>query len=522
MRWRLRLEEYEYTIEYKKGKENTVADALSRLHPLKITSNVPFHKIIKIVLPPDTRKDEDNSSDTKDPCNPQEILWLEYDNWKAQPTAAPLQITANRPHWTQLTTDLLGPYDEEQWLVKIHDLMALQKDKTTICFGISSGFEPIQITEIQLMLRFLMKHYPDKKLRFAQEPPREYNNDEKKQILFENHDNAQHLGENKTIERIKERHYWTNIDRDICEYIKKCDICQRNKLTRIRPREESIIPDTPQNPNDKIALDIIGPLVTTTKGNQFILSIQDCLTKYLLLIPLDNQRADSIINALIEHYVYVFSSPKHILTDQGQNFVCKLMESFEKAFKIKHIKTTSFHPQSNGALERTHGTVKDLLRTCIDEKKSEWDEHLNLICMAYNTSVHSGTGYTPFELTFGHKANLPSAIATTPSLTKNELFQLWKHRHQEYLANAKVIIETNKKRYKNEQDRKIRIKSLYNVGDLVLLHNEHKTHKLDSEWTGPYEVLEVHTPNYLLKINNKRTQLTHGNRIKLYNSNFSS
>ena len=111
------------------------------------------------------------------------------------------------------------------------------------------------------------------------------------------------------------------------------------------------------------------------------------LTKYFLLVPLDNQKAETIIDKLINHYIYIFSSPKHILTDQRQHFVCKLMESFEKAFKIKHIKTTSFHPQSNGSLKRTHGTVKDLIKTYIDERKDEWDEYLNLVYMSYNTST---------------------------------------------------------------------------------------------------------------------------------------
>ena len=88
-------------------------------------------------------------------------------------------------------------------------------------------------------------------------------------------------------------------------------------------------------------MDIIGPLPKTKDGYQYILLIQDALTKYLILIPLKNQRASTIIDELINHYIYLFSTPKSILTDQSQNFVCELMNEFEKAFKIKHIKTTS-------------------------------------------------------------------------------------------------------------------------------------------------------------------------------------
>lgn len=517
MRWRLRLEEYEYEIDYKKGKENVVADALSRLHPVQIIEDVPTKIKIKIIKPyGDIEKELPDIPDEEETVSPDEQLLRDYERWKTSPTAAPIKLTANRPHWTQLTYSLLGQYNEKTWINRLHDLMALQHDRPKIAFGIGDYMKPLHITSAQLMIRFLLKDYPGKPLLFAQYPNREYTAQEIKQILIENHDNSQHQGENKTIERIKSKHYWKNLETDVTNYIKHCDICQRNKLTRIRPKEEAVITDTPSEPNDKIALDIIGPLNLTKQGNQFILSIQDCLTKYLLLVPLADQKAESIINSLINHYIYIFSSPKHILTDQGQNFVCKLMETFEKAFKIKLIKTTSFHPQSNGSLERTHGTIKDLLRTNIDENKNEWDEHLNYITMAYNTSVHTGTGYTPFELTFGREANMPSAISLTPKLTQNELFKLWKNRHQEYLQNAKRIIQKNKERYKRDQDRKIRLKGIYNIGDLVLLHNDHKEHKLDKEWLGPYKILEVKTPNYLIQISDKKTLYTHGNRIKPY------
>ena len=71
------------------------------------------------------------------------------------------------------------------------------------------------------------------------------------------------------------------------------------------------------------------------------------------------------------------------------------------------------------------------------DKNNEWNENLNIICMGYNTSVHESTKLTPFELTFGHKVNLPSAIATTSSSTKNELINLWKIRHVKYINQAK-------------------------------------------------------------------------------------
>lgn len=123
-----------------------------------------------------------------------------------------------------------------------------------------------------------------------------------------------------------------------------------------------------------------------------------------------------------QSYIYIFSAPKTILTDQGQNFISELITKFDEAFKIKHIKTTNFHPRSNGSLERTHTVVKDLIYTSLrDNDDKEWDEILNVICLGYNTALHVGTEFIPFELTFGRKANLPSAIAKTTTLTCNDM-----------------------------------------------------------------------------------------------------
>lgn len=387
------IEEYEYEIEYKKGKDNVVADALSRLHPTKpvITSDIHIsptgqmtetipttdellqplspatEQMIKEII--DNKDDMSNidllnaltsdgseteTCDTNSIQHPQdEQLLNEYYAWKqGKDKVLHAKHTANREQFVQINKDMLGDFNDFRWFHNLNHLVELHSEDKTFRFGISSDFTKTEQLEIELMITFITRG-SDKNLFLAFGDIRNYTKQEKLEIIREAHngDYSMHLGENKTRERIKERHFWKSLDRDVEEFIKTCDICQKNKLTRIRPREEAIIPDTPLNPNDKIAMDLIGPFPKTKRGNTYILSIQDLLTKYLILIPMKDQRAESIINNLLEHYIYIFSSPKNILTDQGQNFVCKLMESFENAFKIKHVKTTSFHPQSNGSLE---------------------------------------------------------------------------------------------------------------------------------------------------------------------------
>ena len=99
-----------------------------------------------------------------------------------------------------------------------------------------------------------------------------------------------------------------------------------------------MIPDTPKDPDDKIAMDIFDPLPITNSENEYISNVQDQLTKYLMLIPLEKANSESIIEGLFDHFIYIFRAPKSILTDQRQNFVSELIQNFENFFRIKHIK----------------------------------------------------------------------------------------------------------------------------------------------------------------------------------------
>ena len=137
-------------------------------------------------------------------------------------------------------------------------------------------------------------------------------------------------------------------------------------------------------------------------------------TVYTVLIPLQNESSNSIIEALIDHYIYTFGVPKTILSDQGSNFLSELMTQFENALNIRHIKTTAFHPQSNGNIERMHSTLVNLIKTSIAENNKQWDENLKYINFAINTTTNQTTGHSPYELTFERTPNISSR--STPHL----------------------------------------------------------------------------------------------------------
>ena len=192
------------------------------------------------------------------------------------------------------------------------------------------------------------------------------------------------------------------------------------------------------------------------------------------------------------------------------------MQKYEEAFKIKHIKTTSFYPQANRSLERTHAVIKDMLRTTQAERNEERDEILDFCCLAYNTMVHEATGFTPFELTFEHKANLPSSISQNPKRTYEDEVLFRKKEWDSRLSRARDTLIKSKQRYKRDQERKIvKAQTIFRQVDNALIHNDHKTNKLDSEWLGLYVIEEVKTPYYKILID-RQIKKIHCNRLKLY------
>ncbi|CAK9824011.1 Retrovirus-related Pol polyprotein from transposon 412, partial [Anthophora retusa] len=224
-------------------------------------------------------------------------------------------------------------------------------------------------------------------------------------IIFENHTSAYagHKGVTKTYRRIREKYYWPQMETDVTNFVTSCRECQRNKLTRVKTRNPMVLTDTPGQAFDKIALDVVGPLPTTPSDHQYILTMQDLLTKYSIAVPLKTTSAAETADALVDHLICKFGTPKAILTDQGTNFVNALMRAVTRRFRIQHTKTAAFHPQTNGSLERSHLVLTEYLKQYINNK-NDWNNWLQCAMFSYNTSVHEGTLYTPHELIFGHKA----------------------------------------------------------------------------------------------------------------------
>ena len=123
-----------------------------------------------------------------------------------------------------------------------------------------------------------------------------------------------------------------------------------------------VVTDTPGTAFEKIALDIVGLMHFTSKGNKYILTMQCLLSKYCIRVQLPDATAKCTAKALVKRFVCVYGCPKVILTDQGKIFLINLMRILAKSLRIQQLKTTAFHPRTNGSLERSHHVLAEFLK----------------------------------------------------------------------------------------------------------------------------------------------------------------
>ena len=141
-------------------------------------------------------------------------------------------------------------------------------------------------------------------------------------------------------------------------------------------------------------------------GNKYILVAADYLTKWPEAWAIPDQEAKTIALKL-EELISRHGVPQILLTDQGKNFESKPIAELCDLLQIDKRRTTAYHPQCDGQVERFNITLTMMLSMYVEKNQKEWDHWLPQVLLAYRSSVHESTGATPFALLYGHEARLP-------------------------------------------------------------------------------------------------------------------
>ena len=334
-----------------------------------------------------------------------------------------------------------------------------------------------------------------------------------------------HLGKKKTTARVAQRFYWPTMHHDIAEFCRGCAECQ--KCRKFRSTRAPMVPlPIIREPFSRMAMDMVGPLPRSCSGNKYVLVVCDYATRYPEAIPLKNTDAETVAEDLLALFARV-GIPNEILTDQGSNFQSQLLRELYRLLHVDAIRTSPYHPQTDGLVERFNQTLKAMLKRTASEEGKDWDKLIPFLLFAYREVPQESTGYSPFELLYGRDVRGPLDV----------LKQAWESNQQhhrnvvsyvllqrEKMERMKEIVHSNLEKARSHQktwyDQNSRERS-FNPNDQVLVLLPMSASKLSAKWQGPYRVVERRGKvNYLVHMEDhrKKRRLFHVNMLRKWNT----
>ncbi|CAF1030452.1 unnamed protein product [Brachionus calyciflorus] len=220
---------------------------------------------------------------------------------------------------------------------------------------------------------------------------------------------------------------------------------------------------------------------------------------------------------LKEDLINIFGVPLAWLTDQGRNFESEVFSQFCRNYSIKKLRTTGYHPQCNGLVERTIKTIKQMLSTFVNQQHDNWDEVLSDVVFAYNKNIHSSTGFAPNEIVF--KKILPSSQDRRLEIETPEI----KVDENQLVKEVNNNLNKAQQAQKEQFDKKASNKMTFNVGDFVLLKNSRlrvgQVKSFEPKFNGPYVIKKVISDfNFeILNPQDDKTLVVHYDRLIKYN-----
>ena len=339
-----------------------------------------------------------------------------------------------------------------------------------------------------------------------------------------------HLGASAMLTALRIRYNIPFITEIVDKVVRTCDSCQFTKRepTTLQP----LHPIPRVEPGDVWALDFIGPLPKTQKGNQYILTAMDLGTDWTIAQAAPH-RSREVVVAMLRYVLTTHGKPLRILTDNGEEFTSYLVQNVLRRFGIEHQHTTPYHPQTNGRLEKFNDILtQTLARMTAPQQQNRWDEYLPDALLAHRAHTSSSTRTSPFLLTYGREPRLPSdrtydVVQRPPTDQEIEYLRQRRLEHLPDLsrfrqeANAKAALRLQKEA--DRRDEEYREQAL-GPGTLVKRKHEAGT-KLHPKWDGPFVIRAVTDKNvYQLQTRNGYVlrHLYNGERLRPYHPSSNS
>ena len=307
-----------------------------------------------------------------------------------------------------------------------------------------------------------------------------------------------HLGREKLKGALRERYYWPGMTRDVGKYVQNCLQCLARKGRPDTARMGDV--PIPHQPFEVVSIDTQGPLPRTLAGNQYILCFVDLCTGWPECYAVPDKSAETIIDRFVNDFIPRHSCPQKILTDNGTEFVNKLMKELTTKLGIHHITIAPYNPQANGKNERYHRTLNDML-SCVGDAEPEWDRALPQVLAAYRAAAQATTGFSPFFMVYGRRPVHPvdTYLAPRGRTYKDDPVAIMLRNLHRAFTMARDRTHEARERNRVRVDQKAKDVS-FEPGDQVLLLRHDRRNKLDPLFEPGYTIATKESPQrYLVR-----------------------
>ena len=225
-------------------------------------------------------------------------------------------------------------------------------------------------------------------------------------------------------------------------WAKSCPDCNTKKTPRTLSRASLPIPV--EGPFDRLA-DVLGPFPPTDSGNHYIVCFSDYLTRWPEPFQVSRADAKTVAHILVDEILARHGAPRTLLSDQGANFLSKIVPETCALINTRKTNTTAYHPMTDGLIECFQGTLAQSLSMYVSANQKDWDVYIPIVLFAYRTSPSATTGESLFYLLYGRQPRLPINVSLIP---REELSQdVSTHRAQlvERLKDLQRFTETSQR-----------------------------------------------------------------------------
>ncbi|MDD9361374.1 MAG: DDE-type integrase/transposase/recombinase, partial [Anaplasma sp.] len=290
-----------------------------------------------------------------------------------------------------------------------------------------------------------------------------------------------HQGIVRTISIVRDRYWWPRMDEYIKYKVQHCTVCNStDKAVKTAPAPLQPV-QFPEQPWDKLGLDIVGPIDKAPPSQRFFIVLVDYHSKW----PEAQHTSTATSATVISFLKNIFAReglPREIVTDNGVQFVSREFEEFLQQHGIKHLKSSLYHPQSNGQVERFNRVLKSCLQLATVQRRP-LPEAVQEYLEAYRRTAHPVTGQPPSVLLHGriHRSRMDIKGIPTPQVTDRHMNQAQLHeRVGKYQSKMKQYADT---RRAAKQPR-------FTVGQSVRILRPLHQGKLHSKYTEPQVIQE--------------------------------